>query len=86
MSNEKNTQRIPQFEVEFPLPILLPGPLQLDDGTVLAVGDQVEHPDYGRGTIVRICAYEVEPRGPFVYVDYGNDVRKMQVPSFVKKV
>ena len=47
MNDKQTSKQIPTVEVEFPLPHLLPGPIQLEDGTVLAIGDQVEHPEYG---------------------------------------
>ena len=80
MSEEKES---PRFEMVMKLPYFVTEPIELQDGTVLAIGDQVEHVDFGCGTIIRIGAYDEEPKGPFIYVDFGNDVRKELDPSFI---
>ena len=86
MTEEKE---IPRFEMVMKLPYFITEPIKLDNGTVLAIGDDVEHVDFGRGTIIRIGAYDEEPVGPFIFVHFGNDVRKELDPSYthiVKKV
>ncbi len=71
------------------LPYFIHEPIELGEGTTLAVGDQIEHVRFGRGTIIRIGAYEEEPMGPFIFVDFGNDVQKELDPSMthvIKKI
>ncbi len=78
----KKDKKIPHFEMVMKLPFFITDPIQLNDGTVLAIGDHVEHVKFGRGTIIRIGAYDEEPKGPFIFVDFGNDIRHELDPSF----
>jgi hypothetical protein len=84
MSEDVNTEKIAEFEMEIKLPKILPGPLQMEDGTVFSVGDKVEHPKSGLGTILRILYYE--DVGDCLYIDFGSDGKKGVHPGFVKKV
>lgn len=83
MADEK---KIPQFEMEIVLPTILPDSLQLDNGTVLSVGDRVNDDELGVGTIIRFGAYDTEPIGPFAYIDFGNNVKKEILITFLKKI
>lgn len=84
-----DNEKIPHVEMVMKLPFFIKDPIELDDGTVLAIGDDVEHVKYGRGKIIRIGAYDEEPKGPFIFVDFGNDIRHELDPTFthiIKKV
>lgn len=74
----------PRFEMEIQLPHILTEPLKLEDGTILAEGDKVEHEELGVGTIVRIWAYD--DIGVCLYVDFGSTVKKEVHPNFVRKI
>lgn len=81
---DENKSEIPSIEMEITLPHILKEPLHLDDGTVLAEGDRVEHADFGIGVILRIWTYE--DAGTCLYIDFGNNVKEEIHPAFVKKV
>lgn len=81
MSDEK---KIPRFEMEITLPELLSGPIELEDGSVLAMGDEVQHAKLGVGKILKFGRYESV--GICAYVDFGNNVKKEVDPYFLKKV
>jgi hypothetical protein len=83
MADERNN---PQFEMEIELPTILPDSLQLDNGTILSVGDNVHDDEFGMGTILRFGVYDSEPVGPFAYIDFGNNAKKEILVAFVKKV
>jgi len=80
-----NEHKPEQVEMEITLPDIIEEPLQLPDGTVLSVGDTVEHSSIGVGQIIRIWTYHGDI-GTCLYIDFGNEVRKEIHPSFVKKV
>lgn len=84
MTDEK--ANIPAFDLDIKLPKLLTEPIQLKDGTVLAIGDRVEHLTHGIGTIKRIGLYDDEPAGPVIYVGFQNGISKILAPEFVRKV
>jgi hypothetical protein len=72
---KQNDAEFPKiFEIEFELPKILKEPIELDDGTTLYVGDRVEHPKYGIGTMIRLLFYKDFGQG--VFVDFGHDIEK----------
>lgn len=58
------------LEMEITIPIVVDGPVQLDDGTVFSVNDFVSHPEFGQGVILRFGEYE--QLGLVAYVDFGS--------------
>lgn len=84
MPDSENKSEIPNFEMVIELPLILKEPLKLANGSILSVGDEVEHSKFGRGNILRIWKYK--DVGICLYIDFGNNVREEILPEFVRKI
>ncbi|MCA0312605.1 MAG: hypothetical protein LCH63_02060 [Candidatus Melainabacteria bacterium] len=83
MTEEQNS-KVARVEMEITLPTIIEDPIKRQDGTILAVGDLVEYPEFGVGRIERIWCYDSV--GTCFYVDFGNGVKEEIHPDFVRKV
>jgi hypothetical protein len=41
------------FEIEINLPKIIKGPIRLEDGNTLDIGDRVEHPSFGIASLLQ---------------------------------
>lgn len=73
-----------ELELEITLPKMIQGPIQLDDGTKIDIGDRVKHLSFGEGNVVRLSVSE--QLGELVYVDFDSGKDEIVGASFVKKV
>lgn len=73
-----------ELELEITLPKMIQGPIQLDDGTTIDIGDRVKHPSFGEGNVVRLSFSE--QLGELVYVDFDSGKDEIVGASFVKKI
>lgn len=67
------------------LPELLEKPVLMPSGEYLAIGDSVEHPQFGIGSVIRIATYH-DDHGVVIRVKFPNDVYKTLGLKFVRKV
>jgi hypothetical protein len=82
--NEEKMENEQASEIEILLPKIIAGPIQLDDGSMLAVGEKVQHPTFGTGTVVRLSFSE--KLGNLVYVDFASGKDEIVGASFLKKL
>ncbi len=82
MTDEQEEPLIVEMEIK--LPKILKDPIVLDDGKLLAIGDKVEHRDYGIGVVVRLsCSKKL---GNLVYVDFESGKDEIVGAAYLKKV
>lgn len=75
----------PPYEIVLNLPELLDGPVTLQSGEILSIGDMVEHVECGIGTVVRFSTYH-DHMGILVFVEFPNDRHELLGLTYVKKV
>lgn len=73
-----------ELELEIALPKIIQGPIQLDDGATINIGDRVKHLTFGEGNVVRLSFSE--RLGNLVYVDFDSGKDEIVGASFVKKL
>jgi hypothetical protein len=83
MSEQDNIDGGLKLEMEITLPVVVAGPVQLENGIVFSVDDAVSHPDFGLGRIVRFGEYE--QLGLVAYVDFGDQGHKEIDIYYLKK-
>lgn len=76
---------MPNVEIELQLPEHLKGPGKLPNGDMVDIGDRIEHPDCGVGTVYRIATFH-DHLGILLCVEFPNNVHEMVGLNFVKKV
>lgn len=81
---EEQAKNQEQAEIEIQLPEIIPGPITLEDGSLLQVGDRVAHAKSGKGTVMRIALYQTV--GLCVYVQFDDGSDHILGVSFVQKI
>ncbi len=82
MTEEDEPEEI--YEIEIRMPRLLDGPIMLEDGTTLDIGDKVEHKTFGVGKVLRLS--HSEKLGNLVYVEFESGKDEIFGIDFVKKL
>lgn len=70
------SENIPHTEIEIELPEHISGPIKLANGDLVDIGDRIEHPTLGIGTIYRIATYHDE-LGILLCVEFANSQHEM---------
>lgn len=84
MAKDQEQEDLQVFEMEIKLPKIITGPIQLEDGVKLQVGDKVKHSSFGIGTVVRFSFSE--KLGNLVYIDFESGKDEIVGASYVTKV
>ncbi len=84
MTNDQEQENLQVFEIEIKLPRIINGPIQLEDGAKLEVGDQVKHSTFGIGTVLRFSFSE--KLGNLVYLEFESGKDEIVGASYVTKV
>jgi hypothetical protein len=84
MTSNQEQEDLRVFEMEIKLPKIITGPIQLEDGSNLQVGDKVKHSIFGIGIVVRFSFSE--KLGNLVYIDFESGKDEIVGASYVTKV
>jgi hypothetical protein len=73
------------IDIMIELPDILENPVLMPSGEYLAIGDMVEHPEFGVGRVIRIATYH-DDLGIVIRVEYPDQTNKTLGLQFVRKV
>jgi len=71
-------------DIMIELPDILENPVLMPSGEYLAIGDKVEHSEFGVGRVIRIATYH-DDLGVVIRVDYPDKTYKTLGLQFVRK-